>query len=195
VNRKLDVEVLLHKDLTPYDEVCILEACRKINDIYPQLFNFKCTISDLGLNAYAVSQQSVSESMPRILFAEPLLEDIMEKRGNDIEILMIATPILYTEKQIMPIAMFCYDSEQKKASVAISVDILRSSNKNEYIKNILVYLEHEIGEVITGVHCKNQKCPLRFQIDVNETKKTNEKFCGKCYRLILKNLDSKFGRS
>jgi len=195
INNKniINIKIKIYKDLNNYDRKCIKLACEKFCQNYSNLFNLILEDHNDDLNLYHCFPKLGFLNKTQVCVrGENLLMDLAKFEKIDIIVLLINIPIFYEEKQIMPFAMFYYDEKKKTGSVLISVDILFSPKKREYIKNILVNLEHEIGEMLVGEHCSNRECPLYFHHDVSEIRYSSTRYCSVCFNKILKNLNNKF---
>lgn len=189
---KINIAIVFHRDLDHYEKECIYEACSKLKNTYSNIFNIVKKDCGIHLDKYYFFPELRSSGRQLCLMGKPLLEHIMKVYGEDITVLLVDIPVAFVDKETIPIAMFYYDLEKKKASAIISIDILYSSRKEDYIKNILVNLEHEIGEIITSEHCKNRQCPVYFHRNTSEMKLSRTMYCDKCYQKILDNLTVKF---
>ena len=194
MKERVTIGFLLREGLSNYETECIRRACRKFEDLYGELFAITYKCSQIDLNEKYVIRRNGPNGNKVYVLGEPLLEDIIETSAYDVAFLFINIPVIFINKQILPISMFCYDSDTKKASAVVSVDILHSSLIEEYVKNILVNIEHEIGEIILGRHCKNKICPLHFHRTVSDMRFSSAKYCEKCYQEIVKKIGKKFNR-
>jgi len=194
MKERVTIGFLLREGLSNYETECIRRACRKFEDLYGELFTITYKCSQIDLNEKYVIRRNGPNGNKVYVLGEPLLEDIIETSAYDVAFLFINIPMIFINKQILPISMFCYDSDTKKASAVVSVDILHSSLIEEYVKNILVNIEHEIGEIILGRHCKNKICPLHFHRTVSDMRFSSAKYCEKCYQEIVKKIGKKFNR-
>ncbi len=190
--RRLSVEILFHQNLKLYDKDCVCEASKKFEEKYGDLFDVTIACANIDLSKYYVFEKGKIHD--KYVLGESLTEDIVGRSRTDITLLLIDLPIIFAGRGILPIAMFCYDPDIKRASAIISADILHSADEESCTKNILVYIEHEIGEIVVGGHCENEECPLHFHPSVSDIRLSKEEYCEKCYRKILKNLNEKFSR-
>jgi hypothetical protein len=186
------IKVLIDNTTNSKDRECIRDACEQLSNLYPQFFKITIAQNGFDFSPYIAKPEKPIESFSKVLLGEYLLEDMIKIGRYDIEISMVSLPLVYSEKKFIPISMFCYDDEEKKASIAISVDVLRSPMKEEYAKNILVQMENQLGLLITGRNCENKRCPDCFQSNIAEISYCQKELCTNCIELLSRRIPMQF---
>lgn len=149
------------------------ELLRMLIKPLEKIFGLECHVSkdtlDLPEGSYNPSRDQYNST--EILYS---MIDILKRNSN--HVLGLTNADLYTSRLNFVLG----EAEYPGNFAVISLNRLKSPNRNLFLKRILTEAVHELGHTFGLPHCINNLCVMHFSNSVLETDIKGPGFCSDC---------------